>query len=223
MEKLFATPDIYYCEAPMFGDYFQPLNTITNISFIIAGLVFYYQLKKVGGIDLRAKILLWIMIIFGLGSAAWHTYPTFWTWIWDVFPPTLFFLYLNYFLFTRVLPSIRLGQIWFVMAMIWTGIMTFVLQYVFNNELNGAETYIAQLAFQIALGVYDLFRKRIAAKWIFALVGIFVFQLFFRQNDGTFCESWPHGLHFLWHLNGGFLFYLGLYIIYFTGLDSLKK
>lgn len=220
MKELFATPQIYYCETPIFGEYFQPLNTISNFVFILVAILFHVRLKKAKRIDFRFKVFFWMMIVFGLGSAAWHTYPTFWTWIWDVLPPSLFFVYLNYFLFIRILPSVRLGQIWFVIALIWTFVMTFVLQYAFDKSLNGAETYISQMAFQVALGVYAYLRKNSVAKWVFLMIGIFLVQLFFRQNDRTFCDSWPYGLHFLWHLSGGFTFYLGLYIIYFTKIAS---
>ncbi len=215
MENWFTSPEIYYCEAPLYGAYFQPLNTISNLAFIIATALFYVRLKKANGVDTRFQIFAVLLITFGVGSAAWHAFPNFWTWLLDVVPVSVFFVYLAYYVHVRVFTRKRIAQLWFIAFLLWTGIVTLALQFLFERMLNGAESYIAQLTYLFGIAVYATYKNNSIAKWVFLLTGIFLIQLFFRQNDQAFCEVWPYGLHFLWHTTGGFSIYLGLYIIYF--------
>lgn len=220
MEEIFATPEVYYCEQPLFGSYFEPLNATSNIFTIILTLVFYNQLKKAGKVDTRFYVFFFLLFTFGFGSAAWHTWPTFFTWVLDVLPVTLFLVYLAYFLFTRILPTRQMGQVWFGVAMLWTVTMTFVFQQLFH--LNGADTYVAELSFIVALGIYARMNNHPAARWVFALAGLFLLQLSFRQADRAFCDVLPTGTHFLWHVTGSFVVYLGLHIIYFSELAAYQ-
>lgn len=215
MKDLFKTPEIYYCEAPLYGEFFQPLNTISNATYIIAVVLFYIQLRKVNGIDTRFRILATMLLTFGFGSAAWHSFPNFWTWTLDVFPVYAFFLYVSYFIHIEVLPTPKVGQLWFVIFLVWTAVMTFLLRVGLNDMLNGAEAFIAQISYLLVLSLYAKWKSNPLAKLIFILSGVFLVQLFFRQNDMALCHVWPHGLHFLWHTAGAISIYLSLYMIYF--------
>jgi hypothetical protein len=218
MDTLFATPEVYYCEEPLYGSYFEPLNTLSNAAVIGASLRFRRKLRMAGAEDGRFQVFLVLLMVFGLGSAAWHTVPTFFTWVLDVLPVSLFFVYFIYFLHLRLLPNARLGRRWFIVFLLWSVAMTLVLQRAFDGRLNGAETYIAQISFLGGVGVYACARRHPSARWVFAVCGMFLVQLCFRQFDGAFCAQWPYGLHFLWHLTGSVTIYLALWIMYFSEL-----
>jgi hypothetical protein len=42
-----------YCEQPLCSGVFEPLNTLTNLFFMAAGILLFFQLKKEGKLDLN--------------------------------------------------------------------------------------------------------------------------------------------------------------------------
>lgn len=190
-----------YCErAGDPGFWAEPVNAVTNLAFIAAG-VWIWQIYRSGGVSLRRTwdIAILIALIFatGLGSAAWHTVATRWALLADVIPITLFMhFYLGVFL-------VRIMGLGWPMAM--AGVAVFFgagigFGQVFPpGTLNGTIMYVpAYLTMLLMAGI--LSRRRIpGARILWTVAGVWTASLFFRTVDEAWCDWFPMGTHFLWH------------------------
>lgn len=94
--------DIEYCEQALISNYFEPLNTLSNLFFIIAAIYLYYFFKNNKINDVKSKIFLSLIFSIGIGSFLWHIHKNKITFFFDVIPITLFFITYIYFLILKI-------------------------------------------------------------------------------------------------------------------------
>lgn len=194
-----------YCErlAPGFWD--EPLNAVTNLSFIIAALLLW-RLARREGTALRPSFMIPTALLFltGVGSFLFHTLANGWSAIADVAALGLCLLATIHFYAMR-----WLGQRWYF-ALAWPLAML-GLAFVFGAlaPVPGA-FYLGPLAAGAAMAVACRAVGHPAWRWVAAAVIVFLPSFFFRSIDGAVCESIPFGTHFLWHILNGVV--LGLAI-----------
>ena len=201
-----------YCErAGDAGLWAEPLNFITNASFIVFGFLAWrflgtqpkHHWREVG--DLWA--LAFSMFLIGLGSALWHSWAApGWTVIVDTVP---IYLFINIYIFSLYR---RIAQWrWRSIIILWAAFMAFttLLQRALPMEtLNGSLMYLPTLGFMIASGLYFMAaQKRLAGKSMLLLSGLFALSLTFRTVDTMLCSLIPIGTHFIWHILNGLLLY----------------
>lgn len=191
----------HYCERVAAGAWGEPVNTLSNLAFIVAACwaLGAWQRSELG-LRRGAVILLLIALIFsiGIGSGVWHLQATPWA-IWlDVIPILLF---INVYL----LATLAYGLHWR-----WFEVLAGWLAYQLCNQclassmpadtLNGSVFYLPTW---LALALLALAHRRIApamarAFWRGWL--LFSVSLLFRTFDARWCGTFPLGTHFLWHL-----------------------
>ena len=71
MNRLFAPLDIY-CERLDAGFWSEPVNALTNVLIVAAGLFGFAQVQR-RETGLYAAILCWWVVVIGLGSLLFHT------------------------------------------------------------------------------------------------------------------------------------------------------
>ena len=91
-----------YCERLDAGFWAEPLNAVSNAAFIIAGLLLLAQWRK-SPRPLSVLLLIFNVLVIGIGSFLFHTFANRWSELADVLPITIFihiyfFLALNRFL-----------------------------------------------------------------------------------------------------------------------------
>src|SRR5215212_2608106 len=79
-----------YCERTGPGLLAEPLNAITNSSFLIAAWFAWFLGHRTGRLSPGVLTLIWLSVSVGIGSGLWHTYATAGTLILDVIPILLF-------------------------------------------------------------------------------------------------------------------------------------
>ena len=89
MSSWFNSVDIY-CERLDASFWAEPINAITNLSFIVAGY-FIYRLKSSS-----STLLAVLMILIGLGSFSFHTFANRLTSLADVLAIALYLICLLY-------------------------------------------------------------------------------------------------------------------------------
>jgi len=199
-----------YCERTAPGLWNEPLNALTNISFILAAVGSWalYKKARAAGLatDWQLIVLTLLLASIGVGSFLFHTHANHWSEQADVLSITLFQLFYLVVLMRR---GVR-WKIWQVVL----GIAAFIggsqmLQMLFGAPwMYGSMNYAGSL---ITIGLFAIYFTRIkspAAPYFLGAVATFTTSLTFRTLDMHICEAFPHGTHFLWHLFNGLLLYL---------------
>lgn len=205
MIEMFMKHIDQYCERIDFSLLSEPVNVITNLSFILAAWLLYKQCKKTNVQDKEVFNLITLIAIIGIGSAAFHVFANFISMLADVIPIVFFVIYFlfvaqrNYLGVSKKTASAGLGA-FFVLA--WL-----VGQVPADYTFNGSISYFPCLAVLLLLGSILNYKKHSAAQSFFNASGLFIISLIFRSVDMAVCNSFPLGTHFLWHLLNGAVLY----------------
>ena len=194
-----------YCERLNPGLWAEPLNAVTNASFIIAGIFALMLARQERALNWRSGSLIALIFAIGIGSTLFHTFATFWAMLSDVLP-ILFFqivfiaLYTNQIIRMHWAKTIGLLALFFIAMQ---GAMQLPREW-----LNGSLEYAPALLFVAGLGLYQLKNGVRERYGLLLAAGIFVISVTFRSIDMALCETWPRGTHFLWHSLNGVVLYL---------------
>jgi hypothetical protein len=195
-----------YCERVGSGLLAEPLNAITNVSFLLAAWAAWALARQVGALSPGVWVLLALDGSVGVGSILWHTFATSWALILDSVPILLFIVWYIW-LYTRnvldVNPSIAIASVAVFM------VATFIaLRY--SHVLHGAPVYMPGLLVVLVLGVAQAREQRVERITLLVAAGVYTAALFFRTIDQEICPVFPIGTHFLWHSLIGLVTYLAM-------------
>jgi len=192
-----------YCERGGPGLWAEPLNAVSNASFLVAAW-FGWRLAREHE-DLGGQALALILAAIGIGSTLFHTVAQVWAVFADVVPIQLF-----------ILVYLALATIRFLGTPVWAGVaaavafvplsalLTAGFQATFGG-LNGSSGYLPVPI--LILGYATALRSRApdAALGLAIGAGLLALSLAFRTVDRAVCPSVPFGTHFLWHLLNGLM------------------
>lgn len=194
-----------YCERVMPGFWDEPLNAVTNLSFIIAAIILW-RLAARAGVARRPSFLIptALLALTGVGSFLFHTLANGWTGLADT-------LALGFCLLATIYAaSIRfLGWPWW-RSLFWPVLMLGAAVFFGWLKLAPGSFYFGPLAAGTLFAALLLSRGHPAGRWIIAALLVFLPSFLFRTLDDPLCGSWPYGTHFLWHILNGIV--LGLAI-----------
>lgn len=203
----FAAVDIY-CERLAPGFWAEPVNALSNLSFIAAALWGALEARRRG-----ADSVIWGLIgmaaLIGVGSFLFHTFANTWSEYADTIPIWSFVAAFVFVAMQRI-GGVKPGRIGAI-ALVVAAVVVIVMLASGEGEsgppgvLNGSEQYAPAL---IALLVFSLLSWRRAHPmwpWIWAATGVFCLSLVFRTIDLAVCPSFAIGSHFLWHLLNGLM------------------
>ena len=195
-----------YCERVGPGLLAEPLNAVSNISFLLAAWAAWVLATRTGALSAGVRVLIAIAALVGIGSFLWHTYPTMLTLILDIVP-ILFFIMWFIWLYTRNV--IRMRSL-FAVASVAAFLLATFLAFPFAGVLHGALVYAPGLVVTLVLGVFHATERTTARFTLLAATGVYLAALFFRTIDNEVCSVLPIGTHFLWHLLIGLVTYLAM-------------
>jgi len=202
-----------YCErlGPEFWS--EPVNAISNIAFILAGVIGFREARRVGWRNGWIFALCSLALCIGVGSFLFHTFAQRWAGIADVVPILLFILvYLfaaaRYLFGLRWLFAVPAAIAAFGLALL---ARNGVLMLATKQQLNGSEGYAPALALLLGSTILLAIMGRPAARWIAAAAVVFITSLGTRIADVHVCDHFPLGTHFLWHTLNGVM--IGLLLI----------
>jgi hypothetical protein len=197
------TPIDNYCERTGPEFWSEPLNAVTNLAFVAAGLWGLAQVRK-HGTGLFAQVLCWWAIVIGVGSFLFHTTANSLT-VWaDVLPIVGFvFAYTLFNLrrFFRFSWAVTIAV--FVAFYAVAGLITWLVPASIVQMTSGTTGYLPAFLAMFFFGGWLTLRGHPAGPYDLAAGAIFVVSVTFRAIDSHVCETLPIGTHFLWHsLNG---------------------
>ena len=82
-----------YCERTGPGLLAEPLNALTNASFLIAAWGAWLLATRTGHVSVGIRVLVLLAASVGIGSALWHTIPNGWTLTLDIIPILIFLVW----------------------------------------------------------------------------------------------------------------------------------
>lgn len=194
-----------YCERTAVGLWNEPLNALSNGAFFIAALAATLYARRQNALDWRSLLLVFLLVMIGVGSTLFHTLATFWA-MWADMIPIMLFQTAYIALYARGV--IGAG------ALVTTGLLggffalTVVAAMLPHHWLNGSVGYMPAVVYLTGLAVYHL-REALQERWILLIAaGVFAVSLAFRSLDSAVCEALPIGLHYMWHILNGVVLYL---------------
>ena len=196
-----------YCERVGMGVFAEPLNAVSNVSFLLAALAAWVLATRTGALSAGVRVLIAVGASVGIGSILWHTYPTMLTLILDSVPILIFIIWYIWLYARNVIGMRPLCAVASAAAFL---LATF-LALPFAGVLHGAFVYTPGLIVTLVLGVFHARERRRAARFtLLAAAGVYLAALFFRTIDNEVCPVLPIGTHFLWHLLIGLVTYLAM-------------
>jgi hypothetical protein len=205
MSTWFNSVDIY-CERLDASFWAEPINAISNLSFIVAGL-FLWRLRSP-----RSALMTILMILIGLGSFSFHTYANRLTGLLDVLAIALYLVAFSYLIPKQWSRNSLLIQVGSLLLLI----VSIVLAHLLMNHLKPALPWLPPgiyLGAWLALLIYALVTQhsnKPAARFLWLAVIVFPFSLLSRQLDMLLCDSLGP-THWLWHLINSLTLYWSSY------------
>jgi hypothetical protein len=195
-----------YCERGGPGLLAEPLNAVSNISFLLAALAAWVLAERTGTHSAGVRALITLAALVGIGSILWHTYPTALTLILDIVP-ILFFIIWFIWLYTRNVIGMRPI---FAVASGAAFLIATLIVIPFSGVLHGALVYTPGLMVVLVLGVFHATERTVARFTLLTAAGVYLAALYFRTIDNEVCSVLPIGTHFLWHILIGLVTYLAM-------------
>lgn len=199
-----------YCERVDFTFWSEPINAITNLSFIIAALICLNMTVRRDREEFYTFALCTILFGIGVGSFLFHTYATRWAGAADVLPILLYILLYVYAATRRYL---GMGHVSAGLAVIGAMLFSSAFLSFWSSVLpsiNGSEAYVSTLLIIIGYAIILARRKHPAATGLIATAALLSLSLTFRSIDPVVCKALPMGTHFMWHLLNGLLLGIAL-------------
>ncbi|MGH8518813.1 MAG: ceramidase domain-containing protein [Panacagrimonas sp.] len=197
-----------YCERFGPGLFAEPLNALSNLAFVAAGLWLLGTLPRVFARPQRVppalEVLAGLIVIIGICSGAFHVVATQWAQALDLGSIALF-IYFFVVCFAHYILDVRWALAWIAAPAFWA-FGLFVRAPFDANAFNGSVIYFPALA-GIALMGAGLAAQRRPGAGLFGLATlIFIVSITLRSVDLAWCNGWVWGTHWAWHLlNGGVL------------------
>ena len=192
---------IAYCERGDLAFWAEPVNAVTNASFLVAAAVMAGRLR--GARLPLAWALVGVLAAIGVGSFLWHTLATRWAGLADVLPILVFILI---YVFAATRDLVGLASRWAALAVVlflpYAALVAGGLGWLVPGiGANGA--YLSVVLLILAYAVHLAPRAPETARGLSIGAGILALSLTFRALDGPLCAMVPVGTHFLWHLLNG--------------------
>ncbi|MCR6489448.1 hypothetical protein M8542_42195 [Amycolatopsis sp. OK19-0408] len=182
-----------YCERLGPGLWGEPLNSLTNLAFLVAAVLVW----RLAAGDRIGRLLAGSIGLVFAASTVFHLVATRWAGAADSLS-ILVFVLVYVVLFGRVFLGWRHA---------WLAAPAF-LALTAATALLGGGLYLAAVIGLFAFAALLAFRRD--TYWThFAIAGaVFALSLSLRTLDRDVCDYVPVGTHFLWHLLNGLVLYL---------------
>lgn len=199
----FATPIDLYCERTGPEFWSEPVNALTNLVIVAAGLWGLREARRHGA-GTTVAVLAWWVVAIGVGSAVFHTLATRGTIWFDVLPIAGFVLAYTVFSMRRYLAMPLMTAIAAVVGFyVLAGLLAWSIPAWLREASNGTTSYLPPFLGLGLLGALIVFSGRRAGWYVLTAFAVFVAAVVFRMIDPMVCAGFPLGTHFMWHVLDG--------------------
>ncbi|MBT8458015.1 MAG: ceramidase [Alphaproteobacteria bacterium] len=206
-----------YCERVDPSYWSEPVNAVTNATFLIAAFVMW---RRSGGQGL-AGVLCVILAAIGIGSYLFHTHAQAWAALMDVVPIAVFILVYIFaanrgFWGLGLWPALGATALFIPYAAVTGPIFAALPFFEISSFYWPVPLLIALYAVALRNRVPDV------ARGLAIGAGILVVSLAFRSTDELVCDAVPVGTHFMWHILNGIMlgWMIEVYLRHVAGQSS---
>ena len=193
-----------YCERLAPGFWAEPLNALTNLSFLVAAFFAWRLAVSRQVLSAGTWTLITLIAAIGIGSFLFHTFATTWAMAGDLVPILAFQIAFLWIYGARVIGwNILVGLL--SVALLVAG---FAVGGRYPELLNGSLRYAPAIVLLLGLGTYHWKNAEREPGILLLAAGVLCLSLLFRSIDLPLCDAFPTGSHFLWHLLNGLVLYL---------------
>lgn len=225
LHPLFAPVDIY-CERLGPGFWAEPVNALTNLSFIAAAIWGAATARRRGEDSPAIRLLIGLAALIGIGSFLFHTVAQVWASFADTIPIWTFVALASGIAMVRI-GGFRPGRV-AIGALVLAAAAAVLVASLPDRAprsgpplLNGSLQYTPAVLALAAFTLIGWWRASPLTGWIGAALAVFLVSLTARTLDPLACARFPLGLHWIWHLMNGLLIGLVLQIVIRAG-DSRR-
>lgn len=193
-----------YCERLGPGHWAEPVNVLTNLSFLVAAISLGVTAYKRHQLDAQIALLMALVAIIGVSSSLFHTLASVWAGALDELSILIFQLVFLWLYGRKVMhfSTIKVS----VLLALFLFLIFFSRQY--PQFLNGSLVYLPAVLILTVLGIYHRRHAAVERHLLIWASAVFVVSVCFRSIDLLVCGWLPVGTHFLWHLCNGLVLYL---------------
>lgn len=197
---MLAAMDLY-CERAGPEFWAEPVNALTNLAFIAAGLWGVREARR-RSTGRMVEFLAWWVVAIGIGSGLFHTFANRLTMFADVLPIAIFTILYTGFAIHRYLGFGRMAAAIIVVAFFGTsGLLAAYLPQELVEASNGSTGYLPAFLALIVFGAAAALAGHPAGRWLVVAACVFVVSVTARALDMQLCSGGEAlGTHFLWHL-----------------------
>ncbi len=201
---------VVYCEQGLINHLFEPLNTISNLFFVVSAVLLFFYFKKKKITDFKSKLFIGLILLIGMGSLIWHIVPMMATFFLDVIPIAMFLVVYLFFLLEKIVANKKIA-----MLVLGVYLLLVILGFIIFPTLfsSSGGIYILTLLFLGGTVIVSYF-KNILFKPVSVIFVLFLVAFIVRQVDLTVCPFFPLGTHFAWHTINAFIAYYGVKALY---------
>lgn len=185
---------IAYCERTDFSYWSEPVNAVTNVAFVIAAAVVWPHTRG----NALARLMVFVLVVIGMGSFLWHTHASAWAGLLDVLPILAFILL---YLFAATRDYLRapgwLALVVTALFLPYAGGVSWTIGLVWPAA--GANAAYFSVAVLIASYGVRLRRKPVG-RGLLGGAALLCVSLGFRMADASVCDGFAPGTHFMWHI-----------------------
>ncbi|MGB7325375.1 MAG: ceramidase domain-containing protein [Rubripirellula sp.] len=199
----------FYCERCSDAFWAEPLNALSNVSFLIAAALAYRLARRQSRLTRPVVAMIVMACLVGIGSFTFHTFATRATQVMDILPIFAFQVYFLWLYLVRFLAWNRISATVGCVGFLATNLAMIGLPPWLNGSMIYAPTYVLIGA----MTVYHNLARLPATGWMVTLLISFSLSLCCRTIDMAVCQSWPLGTHFLWHLINGLVLFASIRVV----------
>lgn len=213
-----TAPVNIYCERGDPSFWAEPVNALTNLSFIAAAFFAARTKRRLDRQGLDLNILIALAAMIGIGSFLFHTFATVWSALADVIPIWSFVVLLVLSGLVRVGGVAPVRAVLGLVAVILAAIaVVWLFSMAGGNagaderaepRLNGSLGYAPAWLAMVGFAIGTTWKRHPVAGWIQAATLTFTVSLVFRTIDLMVCDAFPLGTHFMWHLLNGLMIWM---------------
>ena len=199
----------FYCERCDAGFWAEPINAVSNVSFLISAAAAYRAARRLNAMTPIVKSLIVLCILVAFGSFAFHTFATRWANLLDIGPIFAFELCVLAWYLRRIVGlgtiTTTLGCVTMFVASVWL--------IRFPNVANGSLMYAPTLIAIVGMNGFQLWNDKPGQVWSTTLLVAMSISLCFRTADMAVCSVVPIGTHFMWHAVNGVVLYAAMRLV----------
>ncbi len=205
-----------YCERLSADFWAEPINAITNIFFILAGILALRLWKNSAARSWDMLVMALLMFVVGIGSFIFHTVATRWASLADVLPIAIF---INFSFGVFLYRTANAGLMASMLGVFFFALFSVAMQKMVPPEfLNRSGQYMAAVTLLFGISLYSYAARIPSVRYFAVALVTFIVSLTVRSFDMQICSAFPYGIHFMWHILNSVVMYM-----VFKGIISYSR